>query len=900
MHHTAPAATAKAVSRSLDSDAFIPYMRSVTRCETSLRELNLMWRLIESSAKMNCPQEAHAILPMMAATRTGFEQLEQELVHSMVQQSVSGVMAGLATQAQHVIDTLVRNLYERTADVGFLATDSVLCRYVAGLSDGAGVQQRLRAYRSKYSVYNEIMLLDLKGQVMAQTDGDAPVEGSQDPLLAQTLASPRYVETFRRTDLRPHLSQALVYSHRVLHPASGEPVGVLCLCFDFDGEMQSIFNARSTGLPGNNQGGHSIALLVDSTGQVLASSDAHWVGVATPVPIHHSPEPRLHIHAGRSYLVQSARSAGYQGYPGPAGWQGQVMVPLEQAFAGQGQQLLDQLAPHVAQGLLAHAHRFCPPLHAIVTAADTIRRVVWNGQVMTAGEDNDSSRLQAVLEQIGETGARTNEVFGQSIRALYDTVLSAALRDNSLLSKLLVDLLDRNLYERANDCRWWALTPQLQQLLAASLAGLATAAQVQQGCALLTDIHNLYTVYHQIVVYDRSGRIVATSLRSEITAQALAPAPMQAPIQSQEPAHALIGQHIEADTLAQVLALPHSQAYHVTPWRPNSLDAGLAPTNPGQMHEPTYAYHAAIRGHDGQLLGGIGLVFHAPRELRAMLDSAVPSQAAGSLQTRVLYLSRQGMVMASTDPQQPPGSQLSLPPELQQLSAGESRAQAMVHGGQYCIVAVTAGSGYREFKRSDGYREEVLAVSIQAFGHEQEDAVAAVRRRSIRIQSQAPSLQAHEMATFFIGAHLMALDAACVLEALPAAAIAPVSAGRMHHCVGTLARHSQGAVIGYVWVFDLGALLHGQPTTVTAQSQVIVLQHAGCKLGLLVSDLQGVARFGKAQIIPAPAMAPSQRPLLDALIKANEGSLLIQCLSPSGLLQMLQGQAQTAQLAPAT
>ncbi|WP_370682479.1 chemotaxis protein CheW [Comamonas sp. GB3 AK4-5] len=893
MHHNAPASAASAVSSSLDSDAFIPYMRSVTRCETSLRELNLMWRLIESSAKMNCPQEAHAILPMMAATRAGFEQLEQELVQSMVQQSVSGVMAGLATQAQHVIDTLVRNLYERTADVGFLATDSVLCRYVAGLSDGTGVQERLRAYRSKYSVYNAIMLLDIKGQVMAQTDGDSPVEGSQDPLLAHSLASTRYVETFRATDLRPHLPQALVYSHRLLHPVSGVPVGVLCLCFDFEGEMQSIFSARAAGLAGKHQGSRSIALLVDGSGHVLASSDAHWLGATTPVPTHHDAEPQLHVHAGRTYLVQSARSAGYQGYPGPAGWQGQVMVPVEQAFTGQGQQLLEQLAPHVAQGLLAHAHRFCPPLHAIITAADTIRRVVWNGQVMTAGEDSDSTRLQAVLEQIGETGARTNEVFAQSIRTLYDTVLSAALRDNALLSRLLVDLLDRNLYERANDCRWWALTPQLQTLLAAANAGQATQNQVQQGCALLTGIHDLYTVYHQIVVYDRSGRIVASSLRAEVETPSCAPASTAGlPALAGDPPHPLLGLQIEADTLAQVRALAHSQAYHVTPWRPNALDAIHPPGAPGRTPPPTYAYHAAIRGEDGQMLGGIGLVFHAARELRAMLDSAVPAQGSGGLQTRVFYLDRQGLVMASTDPLQLPGSHMALPAELLQTPNGESRARAMVHAGQYCIVAATASSGYREFKRSDGYRDEVLAVSLQVFGHEQEDAVAAVRRRSIRIQSAAPSQQAHEMATFFVGSQLMALDAACVLEALSASAIAPVSAGRMPYCVGTLARHSQGQVTGYVWVFDLGALLHGQASTLTAQSQVIVLQHAGRQLGVLVSDLQGVARFTPAQIIPAPAMAPTQRPLLDALIKANDGSLLIQCLSPSGLLQMLQGQAQ--------
>ena len=29
-------------------DNYLPYMPDVTRCETSLRELNLMWRLIEA------------------------------------------------------------------------------------------------------------------------------------------------------------------------------------------------------------------------------------------------------------------------------------------------------------------------------------------------------------------------------------------------------------------------------------------------------------------------------------------------------------------------------------------------------------------------------------------------------------------------------------------------------------------------------------------------------------------------------------------------------------------------------------------------------------------------------------------------------------------------------------
>jgi len=111
----------------VNSDDFLPHMRDVARCEESLRELNLMWRVIEATAKMNCPEEAQSLLPMMAATREGFQRLEKELVASLVHQKVANVMTEVGTKAQHVIDIIVRNLYERTADVGFLATDRELC-----------------------------------------------------------------------------------------------------------------------------------------------------------------------------------------------------------------------------------------------------------------------------------------------------------------------------------------------------------------------------------------------------------------------------------------------------------------------------------------------------------------------------------------------------------------------------------------------------------------------------------------------------------------------------------------------------------------------------------------------------------------------------------------------------
>ena len=53
------------------------------------------------------------------------------------------------------------------------------------MTSRAPFRQRLRAYRSKYTVYDEIILLDTAGNVLVQIDETTPLEGSVDPLLAR-------------------------------------------------------------------------------------------------------------------------------------------------------------------------------------------------------------------------------------------------------------------------------------------------------------------------------------------------------------------------------------------------------------------------------------------------------------------------------------------------------------------------------------------------------------------------------------------------------------------------------------------------------------------------------------------------------------------------------------------
>lgn len=846
-------------------DGFLPHMRSVMRCDQSLRELNATWRMIESSAKINCAREARSILPMMSATRQGFEQLEGELVSSLVQERVDTVLQSIGIKAQHVVDIIVRNLFERTADVGFLATDQALCNYLAGeQGDRDSITDRLRAYRDKYTVYNDILLLDTEGRVQAQIDATSPADHCRDALIAQTLGSNSHVETCRFSDLRPHQRSALIYSRR-MHDRYGKVVGLLCLSFNFDGEMAGIFRARQ----GPQE--RSVMLLLNGQGTVMASSDEQWVPVGCAVPTNPEHSAERMMFAGREYLIRTARSEGYQDYPGPPGWQGQIMVPVDVAFSGRRDEALSHLPAEMALGLLTHAQRFCPPLFAIVTAAQAIRRVVWNGQVMTASQvgDQDLSKLKTILEQISEAGVRTDKLFTHSINDLYNTVLGSAMHQAEFVTHLQVDLLDRNLYERSDDCRWWAMSPELQRALASMTADGEPSVDAQSTMtSILKQIHALYTVYTRLVVYDANGCIVAESLRG------------------QSGQTEMMRQRIDPDCLAAVLGLPKAQSYHVSPFQASDLYEGGS----------TYIFHAAIRHPDDErrVIGGIGIVFDAQPEFEAMLRDGL--HANDGSQT-AMYALRDGRVIASIDPDCPTGSQLDLPESMRSLAPGASASRIIEHRGQYAVLACSASSGYREFKTSDGYREDVLAVTLEWLGAVNTLGQQRGKERQDDGVFSSDVENGLQFATFFLDGELQALPAHRVREALPASDISPVAAGHTANRLGVIAVKEKDRATRYAWVYDLLGVLRGEPTQSTADCQVLIARSQGAEIGLLVSGLHGVPEFLPAQIQDLQGQAPSGG-FVKQIISAHGGLSLVPVLDMDAIHASLQGETVAESVHP--
>lgn len=154
-----------------------------------------------------------------------------------------------SAKAQFAINILIRNLFERTADIGFLCCDEDIRAFLrsspaTGEHSGglAALRHRFDEYVRKYSVYADVILLDPSGNVLARLkEGKNPI-ASADPIVRQAIQTEAaYAERFGESDLFPDAKNAQIFAFRVADE-SGSVLGVLCLVFRFDDEMELIFS----------------------------------------------------------------------------------------------------------------------------------------------------------------------------------------------------------------------------------------------------------------------------------------------------------------------------------------------------------------------------------------------------------------------------------------------------------------------------------------------------------------------------------------------------------------------------------------------------------------------------------------------------------------------------------
>ena len=754
----------------------------------------------------------------LSNTREAFESLATDLVTHLETETHRKALLAARARAQVAIDILVRNLFERTADVGFLAADDAIADYASralalrSLDDSSSadpeggpsaltsasrtIQRRLAEYVSKYSVYQNVILLSPAGEVLLQLDGGTAPAVSRDPLIAATLATDGYVESFHCSDLVPGGRRALIYSHRVA--SERQTLGVLCLCFRLEDECESIFAQL------RSEADWAVLSLLDAGGEVIFSSDAWQLPVGAKLAADDSGN--ILRFAGREFLAVTCKAQPYQGYTGPP-WRGHVMVPLERAFEAQTGGEQPGCVPEVLAQLRATASKFSTGLREIPRKADAVQldlnRSVWNGSVrLSLGNGSNGTFAKALLREISNMGRKTKEVFERSIEELHETVVTAVMHDSRFLASLASELLARNFYERANDCRWWALNATL----GGRLAGAPDCTD-EATTLVLRHINSLYTVYHAIVLFDSQRRIVATSRPEQ---------------------EEMLGPVIEDSWASETLALSGTQAYSVSQFRPSPLYGG----------RPTLIFAAAVRSAEGRCVGGIAVVFDTAPQLAAMLQDAIPKDERGQAQAGcvALFLDRELNVLSCTDPAMDMAG-LDLAWLRQSARTGEARI--LRSGNEYHSAGARRDTGYREFEGLGGYA--LVLIPLGTVAPQSASRSAPTHRPATR--QEGTRQDSVEFATFAVGENWYALPTANVIEAVDARSLQSLPKTEPW-CAGYLMFAGEPIVVA-----DTARLLG--TTHLDTPRMVIAIRAPGRKrpIGLLVESLGDILEVARNRLL---------------------------------------------------
>ncbi len=239
-------------------------------------------------------------------------------------------MEGLRLQdiCQTLVQLIVRNLYERTADVRWWATDTSVWECLLNPEDEAKrafADLRLSQINQFYSVYSNLVLTDLNGRVIASANPQFRAkfngsDASQHPwfeLAAATTSGTEYVvgEVFRC----PIMGQrVLTYATgvRAAGAAEGQLLGTLGVYFDWENQGATIVTNEP---PFNDvDKARSRVLLLDAQHRILADTEGAQT-TGQHFPLSTNGQPKGSYYTGGN-LVAFAKTLGYQEYDGLGWW----------------------------------------------------------------------------------------------------------------------------------------------------------------------------------------------------------------------------------------------------------------------------------------------------------------------------------------------------------------------------------------------------------------------------------------------------------------------------------------------------------------------------------------------------------------------------------------------------
>jgi len=248
---------------------------------------------------------------------------------AMVQEMHGKRLADLSLNMIEIID---RNLYERSCDVRWWATDSAVVDCAADPTEEARrhASRRLGVILESYTVYLDLWIADRNGTVIAngrpdRYPGARGANVSDEPWFRQALATRNGGEftvgdVARNRSLDDRVVATYATAIRRDGEADSDAIGVLGIFFDWEPQAAAVVEGVRLEAGEREK---SRCLLLDARHRVIASSDGRGLLTET-VPLRRTAGTMGHYIDDKNRLVGYALTPGYETYKG-LGWYGVIV-----------------------------------------------------------------------------------------------------------------------------------------------------------------------------------------------------------------------------------------------------------------------------------------------------------------------------------------------------------------------------------------------------------------------------------------------------------------------------------------------------------------------------------------------------------------------------------------------
>jgi hypothetical protein len=287
--------------------------------------------VVAEEVKSISTEIAHLTASLRGELRGRLETLS-ELGRSMADELQQVRGERLADLAHNAVEIADRNLYERSCDVRWWATDPAVVECCAhGTEDAARhAAQRLGVILDSYTVYLDLWIADADGRVIANgRPRNYPratgTDVSHAPWFKDAMATADGAH-FAVADIsrEPGLDNSVVATYataiREGGEASGAPIGALGIFFDWQAQGQTIVETIRLSPEEKTK---SRCLLLDSSHRVIAASNRTGL-LSETFPLDTRQGDRGFYQDRDGNLVAYALTPGYETYEG-LGWYGVIV-----------------------------------------------------------------------------------------------------------------------------------------------------------------------------------------------------------------------------------------------------------------------------------------------------------------------------------------------------------------------------------------------------------------------------------------------------------------------------------------------------------------------------------------------------------------------------------------------